>query len=70
VGIADIAAVPEVPHMTLAQKIAIGIAALLFAYLIWPTPYKEYKSGSMNLRVNRLTGRTEILSYRGWHREY
>lgn len=52
--------------MKLSTKILIGVAVTIFAYFIWPTPWKEYKSGPANLRVNRFTGRTQVLAYNGW----
>ncbi len=45
-------------------------AAVVFAFLwlafIWPTPWREYKQGSRNLRVNRFTGAAGYLTDSGW----
>jgi hypothetical protein len=44
----------------------LGIAGLLWAVYVWPTPWSHYKQGSMNLRVNRFTGKTQHLAPSGW----
>jgi hypothetical protein len=50
-----------------ALKRLLIIAGLcVWGYFIWPTPWKEYKAGSINFRVNRFTGTTYQLSARGW----
>jgi hypothetical protein len=47
--------------------LAVGLVfALLWLAFVWPTPWREYKSASRNMRVNRLTGKTETLSSYGW----
>ena len=46
--------------------IVIGIALSLWAVYVWPTPWNHYKRGSNNLRVNRFTGKTQVLSDYGW----
>ena len=51
------------------RLIAVVIALLAFGGFVWPTPWKEYKSGSQNLRVNRFTGHTQVLNVTGWHDE-
>jgi hypothetical protein len=45
----------------------IALLALAFAYLVWPSPYR-YTSlgGQYPVRVNRLTGRAEMLRGDGW----
>lgn len=46
--------------------IAAVLSLLLVGGLVWPTPYEHYKSGPVNLRVNRITGKTERLTVAGW----
>jgi hypothetical protein len=46
--------------------VAAALAAVIFAGFVWPTPYQHYKSGSLNLRVNRFTGTTQRLTVHGW----
>lgn len=51
-------------------RITLGIAAFLLAVFwftyVWPTPYRYYKIGQANLRVNRFTGETQRLYFAGW----
>jgi hypothetical protein len=46
--------------------ILLAALALLVATVIWPTPYREYRFGNTTIRVNRLTGRTDLLTVFGW----
>lgn len=47
----------------------VGLVALLFASLVWPTPYRydkiESPSLTLPIRVNRLTGKVEVLLSNG-----
>jgi len=56
--------------MSIKQKRIACIVAAIFAALwlvfVWPTPYRYFKSGSTNYRVNRFTGDTEHLTGSGW----
>lgn len=47
-------------------KVLLWAAIIAFAFFIWPTPWKEYKSGSANVRVNRFTGNVQHLGSDGW----
>ena len=49
--------------------VVIGSGGLLWAVFVWPTPWNHYKQGSTNLRVNRFTGRTELLERNGWQED-
>lgn len=49
----------------------VSILAALFAWLVWPTPYRydhvDYGRGTSYLvKQNRLTGRTQVLFPGGW----
>lgn len=48
--------------------IAAGLAALLFAALVWPTAYRYDHWGVSNqpVRINRFTGAAELLEDDGW----
>jgi len=48
--------------------LAAGVVfVFLWLALVWPTPWKEYKTGNYNLRVNRFTGATQTLGETGWY---
>jgi len=49
--------------LALAGGAALATAWLMF---VWPTPWREYKSDGVNLRVNRFIGKTESLTIVGW----
>lgn len=42
------------------------VGGLAFVLFVWPTPYRYFKGGSTNYRVNRFTGSTETLRGGGW----
>src|SRR5690348_3240443 len=43
------------------------IAAVLFAWAVWPTPYRYERERSDLLRINRLTGKTwEYIGHGTW----
>lgn len=46
--------------------VVIGIGVSLWAVYVWPTPWRYYKTGTTNLRVKRLTGKTQVLHLNGW----
>lgn len=49
-----------------ANKLVISaliILVFLFATFVWPTPYKYFKAGELNIRVNRVTGAAEVLCF-------
>lgn len=55
------------------KRITVFILALTFAVgllawgrFVWPTPWKEYHVGSKMIRVNRITGETQVLRSFGW----
>lgn len=50
------------------KLLRIGAAVFVFGWLllVWPTPWKYFKNGSTNLRVNRFSGNTETLGRNGW----
>ncbi len=48
---------------------AILILVVLFGWFVWPTPWSYYHDRSLNLRVNRFTGETQVLTVRGWFRQ-
>lgn len=58
-----------VGQQRLIVKIVIVLAALLFAYAVWPSPYHYTHAGSEQLiRIHRLTGSADILRGDGWER--
>ena len=45
------------------------VALLLFAWLVWPTPYEYFGDyGSGLVRVHRVTGKAELLTKTGWEK--
>jgi len=48
------------------SKLLLVLVLAAFAYWVWPTPWKTYKTGRVNLRVNRFTGHTQRLWSSGW----
>jgi len=60
---------PEVVAIksNLKMKIIIVALAMLFAYFVWPTPYKYFRYMNTTMRVNRITQTAEYYSgSRGW----
>ncbi len=57
------------------SKLLFALLVAAFAYYVWPTPWTCYQidpgsSRSSWLRVNRFTGRTELLwDLKGWQRD-
>src|SRR5688500_3216866 len=49
----------------LTYVLVVG-AAVVVALFVWPTLYREYCIGATTARVNRFTGRTDILMPYGW----
>lgn len=45
------------------------VMGILFAFVIWPTPYREYivvqNGNTVQIRVNRFTGDLQMLQPRG-----
>lgn len=59
--------------MKLATKILMWAACLValavWLVFVWPTQWEHYKQGNHNIRVNRFTGKTEVLDVlynHGW----
>ncbi len=48
------------------QIVAAVIAAVLFLYFIWPTPYEYMHFEGDMYRVNRFSGVREVASENGW----
>lgn len=46
--------------------VAAVVLVALFLVFVWPTPYQYFKSGSVNLRSNRITGSVQVLRESGW----
>lgn len=54
------------------RRLTFALAALLLGamlVLVWPTAYREYRLGNTTARVNRFTGRTDVLRPWGWERQ-
>jgi hypothetical protein len=51
-------------------KVGLALAVVLFAWFVWPTRYRyttaKYRNMDMPVRIDRFTGRTELLYPRGW----
>jgi hypothetical protein len=48
-------------------KMIIGMLVLLFFWYVWPTPYRYDHISRYLVRMNRFTGKTEVLQgYGGW----
>lgn len=45
--------------------IGLPILSAVFAWFVWPTPWRIEQAGPDTVRVHRLTGRTEILGRQG-----
>lgn len=48
----------------LSASVVILLAVFWFAF-VWPTPWRYFKHGSYNIRVNRFTGKEQTLSPHG-----
>jgi hypothetical protein len=49
------------------SKLLFALLVAAFAYLVWPGPWHYVSTSSAQIvRVHRLTGRTERLSFDGW----
>lgn len=70
------AAVSTDARISRAAYAALAVGILLFLFAVWPTPYRydheNIRAGEVSrttlVRVNRLTGTTEILGEHGWSR--
>ena len=52
---------------TKKRMIIVGIIlVLLFGYFVWPTPYNYSQLQGIPIRVNKITGTTEIAGQKGW----
>lgn len=49
----------------LSRKVLLVVVVLVFAYCVWPTPWRYL---SERVRVNRITGETQVLTSDGWER--
>jgi hypothetical protein len=61
-----------ISRISLLWKIAAAAGLLAFFYLVWPTPYRydhiRVRSDSTVVRINRLTGDSEMLALNKWVR--
>lgn len=46
----------------------IGLLVLVFAWTVWPTPYRYHRFRQTVVRIDRLTGAAEALYRNGWQR--
>ena len=49
-------------HNHMARRVATVVAAILFVYLLWPTPYQYESVAGKLVRINRLTGEARSVS--------
>ncbi|HPS55669.1 MAG TPA: hypothetical protein PLP05_08725 [Sedimentisphaerales bacterium] len=58
--------------MNRKQKIilcCVGLVIILFMVIVWPTKYKYLSPvGGEALRINRFTGKAEVLGRGGWEK--
>ena len=56
--------------LTFLSRVALALSAVAlaaaFSFYVWPTPWSYYQQLGHNLRVNRFTGDTQMLTGDGW----
>ncbi len=57
------------PQTVARLRAAVGISVVVFAYLVWPTPYVYIHQAQDIYRVNRITGVKETSTFAGWKTE-
>lgn len=57
------------PNRSIVVALVASVIVFVFAWLIWPTPYRYFtlhEPAIRPARVQRFTGQTEVLTLYGW----